>query len=106
MISIAILYSSYREKIIMRHVFSWLFLFLAIQIFISAYKDAYKIIENKRNVKYEILVDGNILSNKNNHTFIGKSNDYIFFYNNSTNTSTIYPMDKVDKISIIKENEE
>lgn len=101
MTSVAVLYSTYKDKIVMRHLFGWLFFLLTVPIVVSGVRDSYEILENKRKVRYEIDIEGRKYSDTNSHTFIGKSNNYIFLYDYCTHSSTIFPIDRVKEIKIL-----
>lgn len=102
MFAFAVLYLSRKKEILLKNLLGWIFLLITVPIIADGYRDAHQIIENKRNVKYEVLIKGKKL--ENNNLFLGKSSKYIFFYNIDKRTSIIYPMSNVDKINIIALN--
>ncbi|MEO8712613.1 MAG: hypothetical protein ABI405_10845 [Parafilimonas sp.] len=48
-----------------------------------------------------ITINGNDVISDSNYYFIGETKEYIFFYNEKTNSPTIYPMEKVEKIQYV-----
>ncbi|PQJ78034.1 hypothetical protein [Polaribacter porphyrae] len=99
MCSTAMLYLSINKKISLNHFLGWLLFLLLLPVIISGYRDAHQIIENKREVKYEVSIKEKKLDKGN--LFLGKSDKYVFFFNTDKKKSIIYPMSDVDKIDII-----
>lgn len=66
---------------------------------------------NAKNVKENhiyngssVYINGTIISSTDSFYFIGKTNAFIFFYNQNNNLTKVYPVEKIDSIALkIKE---
>ena len=103
MVVLLVVFATY-EKLPSLFLIGWLVAILTIPIVISAYVDAYSIIDRKRLVNYEIIIDNQTLSAANNHHYLGKSKEYVFLYDISEKTSIIYPINKIKEIRITENN--
>jgi hypothetical protein len=90
-----------RERKIRILIFSVLFL-LTILVITSFAGQA-----NAKNVKENhiyngssIYLNGAIISSTDSFYFIGKTNAFIFFYNQNTNDTKIYSVEKIDSIDL------
>lgn len=101
MIVILVVFATYK-RIAPIYRISWLIGILSIPIVISAYTDAYRVLDKKETLNYEVSIKNRMFSSENNYQFIGKSSKYIFLYNNLENASVIYPIEEVRKIKIKK----
>jgi hypothetical protein len=55
--------------------------------------------EKKRFAKTSFLLDSNLISSDSLHYYIGNTKNYLFFYDQHKNRTTVFPMNKVASIS-------
>jgi len=79
-----------------------LFIFIGVIMYtiMYGYTDAYKIIESKDTINYTIVFKEKTYSTDRNLKYIGKTENFIFFYNLRSKRTTILKNDDLIKINI------
>lgn len=56
----------------------------------------------RRNKEYQttIIVNNETIKSNSRYFYLGKTNSYVFFYNDSTNVAEIFPMSSISKLSL------
>ncbi len=73
-------------------------------IVISAYKDAYKILDKKNDVEYKIILKDKTTLLKESVEYVGKSENYIFLYDLKNKVSIIRRFEEIEEIQIKPRN--
>ena len=69
-------------------------------IVISAYKDAYKILDGKNEIEYKIIFKDKGILLKDSIKYIGKSENFIFLYDFEKKVSIIKKFEEIEEIQI------
>jgi len=83
------------------NLFGIAFVFLSIVVS-SAYTDAYLVKNSYKNIGVRVILEKDTIVSDSTRYYIGKTNNYIFFYNEKNNNSTAIPMNRVKEISFPK----
>ena len=85
------------------HIFVLLFTVIGFFSFNSLAKyNSYLNYDIKRNKKYmnvSFILDDRLIQGDSTHYYIGKTNNYLFFYDEEKDKTTVYPMNRIKEIS-------
>tara|TARA_E500000318_G_C3565554_1_gene215480 strand:- start:3268 stop:3813 length:546 start_codon:yes stop_codon:yes gene_type:complete len=80
----------------------WFIILLSSVLTISAYKDAYEILENKKAHSYQIAIGDKLINCVFPYQYIGRTEKYLFIYNCETENTIVKNLSDIDEIRIIK----
>jgi hypothetical protein len=83
--------------------FSWILTALNLLLIYSVF-EARDVKYNYKFINTEIVMDDKIIRSDSNYFFVGKTEDYVFFYDIKKDVSTAYRMDKVAEMHFGKIN--
>ncbi|MFD2543729.1 hypothetical protein ACFSSB_15465 [Lacinutrix gracilariae] len=70
----------------------------------SGFVSAYKVIENESKLKYEFKFEENTISSSEKKYYLGRSENYLFFYNNTSKVSEVIKTNNLKSINILEKN--
>jgi hypothetical protein len=81
--------------------FSILLFFLLILLIYTVY-DVRDVRDKQKFINTSIVVSDQAIKSDSNYFYIGKTDDFVFFYNKKKDETTVYPMEQVERINFGK----
>ena len=75
-----------------------------VPLLISGYTEAYTILDNRNEYEYKVIFENESIISSSEIHFLGRSEDYIFFYNSNEKKALIKTSEKLEEINIIQKS--